>query len=631
MANEIQNRIENLIQKVALEKASTGAQAEGAEGLVEDEQLYLTEDQEELLDYLAEYPDDFIAVGNRHYENNKSEIAYSDAEIQSETIEQCKDESNELGDAYKEHILWSNHIKNCAYTPARTYDEANSILVLRDVVRQAKANGVKVRFMGKGHSYSTITNVSEQDYIILPEYLNSVLCKDNTFALLKKDANDKYTLLEDPNADSYFETEAGISVSDLNVALYNAGKALKTMGSWSAQTILGVISSSTHGSRHDMGPIPEMVKSILMIARDGQLLRIEPSNGITNRDKHDAIFAQEGDPNAIELIQDDVYFYSVLVNMACMGVVYSVVIDVDPAHQLEESRRASILEYELAELRENHKAYMSKDRTIDYNLLVNAYRKKDGRFTCVRTRRMETDKTERALNGEGKRSFWLVCATTCNLLSTISAKCLTGASGWRPVRNLLKTALKAMDDRDNYVDQSDKVFITPRPKNIEALALEMILPFKYAEEAIYDTLEIIAELGRRKGKHKRLISAPLSIRFVGKSKAYLSPFTACNPNGDDADTDLFVCIEIPCLLKTKAWESTLNIIQNRMLAKYKSHLRMHWGLNFGTLDRSNYKLEERYPELENWLKVYHDLNQSKVFSNEFTRQMGFDDPINIPS
>jgi hypothetical protein len=627
MADEIQNKIEDLIQKVAIETTTIEAEAEN---LSEDTEPALTENQQELLDYLAEYSDDFIAVGNRYYEDNKSQITYNDAEIEQETLDLYEEDPTALEtvDDYRENILWSNHIKNCAYTPARTYNKAKSILAIQDVVRQAKSNGAKVRFMGNGHSYSTITEVSEQDYIILPKYLNRVLGKDDAFALLKKDVNDKYTLLEDPNADCYFETESGVSIAKLNEKLYEAEKALKTMGSWSAQTILGVISSSTHGSRHDMGPIPDMVKSILIVARDGQLLRIEPNNGITNPIKHDAVFAQEGNTNPIELIQNDLYFYSVLVNMACMGVVYSVVIEVDTAHKLEESRKASVLEYELAKLKENHKEYMSKDRTIDYNLLVNPYRKINGQFTCVRTRRMETDKTDIVLKGEGKRSFWLVCATTCNLLSTISSKCLTSAKGWREVRNLLKTALKAMDDKDNYVDQSDKVFITPRPKNIEGLALEMILPFKYTEEAIYHTLGIIAELGKRKGRYKRLISAPLSIRFVGKSDAYLSPFTACNPDGPDADTELFVCIEIPCLLKTKGWEYTLNTIQNRMLAKYKYRLRMHWGLNFGTLDSSNYKLSERYPQLENWLEVYNDLNQFKVFSNKFTQQMGFDNPIN---
>jgi len=68
-----------------------------------------------------------------------------------------------------------------------------------------------------------------------------------------------------------------------------------------------------------------------------------------------------------------------------------------------------------------------------------------------------------------------------------------------------------------------------------------------------------------------------------------------------------------------------------MLKKYKSSLRMHWGLNFGDLDASNYKLEARYPKLENWLEVYNDLNQYKIFSNKFTQQMGFNNLVNPSS
>ena len=369
-----------------------------------------------------------------------------------------------------------------------------------------------------------------------------------------------------------------------------------------------------------------MVKSILMVARNGELLRIEPNNGITNPDKHKEAFHQPDTAHPIQLIQNDQYFYSVLVNMACMGVVYSVVIEVDPKHLLKESRQLSTLEYELAALAQDHKTYMSKDQTIDFNLLVNPYQKANGSFTCIRTRRMRTTQTEKVFKGEGKRSFWLTCATTCKLLSTVSASCLTHATAWRKVRNLLQTALKGMHDRDDYIDQSDKVFITPRPKNIQGLAMEMILPFKYTKEAVYDTLSIIDELGKRRGRYKRLVTAPLSIRFVGKSNAYLSPFTACDPESSDANTELFVCIEIPCLLKTRHWEYTLNKIQERMLEKYKSKLRMHWGLNFGTLDYSNYNLKSRYPKLKEWLEVYNDLNKHKVFSNKFTEQMGFDTP-----
>ncbi|MGH1338569.1 MAG: FAD-binding protein [Aureispira sp.] len=628
MNTKIQNELETLIEKVASQRTNKGINLKSlSEDMSQDMDPNLTEEQEAILDYLEEHTDDFIIVAERYYEKNKDQIIYSEAEIEQETIDlyQERGRAIETLGSYKENMQWSNDINNCVYTPARTYNKANSILALQDIVQQAKLQGAKIRFMGNGHSYSTITAVSKEDYIILPNHLNAVIDKDHPFALLKKE-NEAYSYLNNPSADNLFETEAGISIANLNHQLFKAGKALKTMGSWSAQTLLGVISSSTHGSRHDIGPIPDMVKSILIVARDGELLRIEPNNGITNPDKYNQAFNQPNTANSIQLIQDDQYFYSVLVNMACMGVVYSVVMEVDPKHLLKESRQLSTLDYELTELAQGYKAYMSKDNTIDFNLLVNPYKKANGSFTCIRTRRMTTTQTEKVFNGEGKRSFWLTCATTCKLLSTVSTSCLTHARAWRKVRNLLQTALKGMHDRDHYIDQSDKVFITPRPKDIKGLALEMILPFKYTKEAIDDTLSIIEELGKRKGRYKRLITAPLSIRFVGKSKAYLSPFTACDPESNDANTDLFVCIEISCLLKTKHWEYSLNKIQERMLEKYKSKLRMHWGLNFGTLDASNYNLQSRYPKLKEWLEVYNDLNKHKVFSNKFTEQMGLDSP-----
>ena len=229
MNTKIQNELETLIEKVASQRTNKGINLKNlSEDMSQDTDPNLTEEQEAILDYLEEHTDDFIIVAERYYEKNKDQIIYSEAEIQQETIDLYQEKNTAvetLGD-YRENMQWSNHINNCVYTPARTYNKANSILALQDIVQQATLRGAKIRFMGNGHSYSTITAVSKEDYIILPKHLDAVIDKDHPFALLKKEANDAYSYLNNPSADNLFETEAGISIANLNHQLSKAGKAL---------------------------------------------------------------------------------------------------------------------------------------------------------------------------------------------------------------------------------------------------------------------------------------------------------------------------------------------------------------------------------------------------------------------
>lgn len=51
------------------------------------------------------------------------------------------------------------------------------------------------------------------------------------------------------------------------------------MGGYDAQTVGGVISTSTHGSGIAFGPIADAVRSLDFVAGGGRLVRIEPVGG----------------------------------------------------------------------------------------------------------------------------------------------------------------------------------------------------------------------------------------------------------------------------------------------------------------------------------------------------------------
>ncbi len=208
------------------------------------------------------------------------------------------------------------------YFKPRSLEEVNNIL------SSALQNGLKVRAAGSGHSYSDVATT--RDFFIdthdLNQYandkkpiagqLNNVDLKTqwqketmmaNWQSMKDIPEVDFDTSLEEilkvrsigENNTLLFETEAGITIKDLNKELTDNDLGLPNMGGYDGQTIIGAISTSTHGSGISLGPFPDMVRSVVLAttgkwngpiisgtnSSDGvNYYRIEPLHGITDPD-----------------------------------------------------------------------------------------------------------------------------------------------------------------------------------------------------------------------------------------------------------------------------------------------------------------------------------------------------------
>ena len=69
---------------------------------------------------------------------------------------------------------------------------------------------------------------------------------------------------------------------ELNALLDARNLGLTNMGGYDAQSISGVVSTSTHGSGITFGPFPDAVRSLDLVVAGGELVRVEPENGITD-------------------------------------------------------------------------------------------------------------------------------------------------------------------------------------------------------------------------------------------------------------------------------------------------------------------------------------------------------------
>ena len=117
---------------------------------------------------------------------------------------------------------------------------------------------------------------------------------------------------------------------DLNRLLDGKGLALSQMGGYDAQTVAGVMSTATHGSGIEFGPIADSVRSLDLVASGGRLIRIEREDGPT-----------DPAPSRGELRKDDDVFNAAVVGMGCLGVIYAAAIAVEPEYWLTEVRELS--------------------------------------------------------------------------------------------------------------------------------------------------------------------------------------------------------------------------------------------------------------------------------------------------
>ena len=199
-----------------------------------------------------------------------------------------------------ENTIHKERVQPLQYLLPKTREELVSL------IKKAEADGLLVRAVGKGHSYSDVANAT--DVLVDMLALKNVLpLETNTLK---------------PTDEILYNTEAGILVEDLNAALDKEDLAIPTMAAFDQETIYGAIATSTHGTGIRIEGMSAMVRSMDLVAGGGKLYRLEPTNGITDPEK----FAKEYPNGEITLIQDDDKFHSSVVGFGLMGIVYSLVI-----------------------------------------------------------------------------------------------------------------------------------------------------------------------------------------------------------------------------------------------------------------------------------------------------------------
>lgn len=115
-----------------------------------------------------------------------------------------------------------------------------------------------------------------------------------------------------------------------------------TLGGAGGQTIVGALSTGTHGGDFDRPPVADWVAAIHLVVDGGKHYWIERESAqrLADHDKLKALYdrPQLGGPGRFEIKRDDDLFNAVLVSAGRFGVIYSVVLVVLPQYSLYERR-----------------------------------------------------------------------------------------------------------------------------------------------------------------------------------------------------------------------------------------------------------------------------------------------------
>ncbi|MGE4428597.1 MAG: FAD-binding protein, partial [Solirubrobacteraceae bacterium] len=170
--------------------------------------------------------------------------------------------------------------------PARIV-RARTVADVQDAVRHAAADGLTVKAIGSGHSF---TDVAMTDGVLVDiAALDRVVDVDRERGLVR--------------------AQAGIAIHALADAVAAHGLALENLGDIDRQTIAGAIATGTHGTGGALGNISSQVVGVELVDGHGELVTLDA----------------ESDPDGLRAAR---------VSLGALGVVVAVTLRCVPAYVL---------------------------------------------------------------------------------------------------------------------------------------------------------------------------------------------------------------------------------------------------------------------------------------------------------
>jgi hypothetical protein len=605
-----------------------------------------------------------------------------------------------MADFDSEFKSWA---ENVDFRPRTVFVPKNAA-ELAGLIKQANTDNRRVRVLGSGWSFSDVA--ISHDYLVSMSSLSRVLAfcwRDKRWGHARQTAVYPSTPTKSHPPDSpvliaalkpqllrqsrrfahvlggmllkelYLALDSPQWDTDENNQLINTRDrwALPTMGGSAGQAIAGVVSTSTHGGDFDLPPIQEMVRAIDILAPDGTRHWYEQwgSNAITDPKKLAAAYANDPVPLA-QIHYDDDEFFSVLVSMGCVGIIHSLVIEVDPQFGLSQRVGLSTWNTIRSSLTNNGAFFTSMPPWINVpgmaihptaiiksrkpvqvisaspvqhalEVFINPYRMSDDYFNdpmpdrlCVVVSRAKSVKVLQDPTPPEE---------PCGLLQAIGKIALSGAvvafesGGPGTAKNIVNGVMQSTRTDTKLAYPVGWSVTDTYGAPLPVMSLEIALPTLGDKHLnlIDDMLDRFDKLIQKQDGSK--LAGAFSLRFTKQSKAFLA---IQNFGGSVEQRGARIChIEVFCVQEVKFGlngpeknfgedarglknlndledngESFMREFEN-LAVKYGAHL--HWG----QLSLTNSHFPNKYTRYADWQKVRDQLTQNdafRAFDNDFT-------------
>ena len=333
---------------------------------------------------------------------------------------------------------------------------------LRAAVAGAARDGMRVKPIGAGHSFTAIGQTSGIQ--IRMSNLAGVLRADVPSGLV--------TVL------------AGTRLHELNETLWHLGLSMTNLGDIDVQTVSGAIATGTHGTGARFGGIATQVRGLQIVTADGTLLECS------------------ADENA-ELLA------AARVGLGALGVIATVTLQCEPAFALAASESPATLDEVLDGLEEN----------VDGNDHFEF-------FWFPHTRRVLTKRNNRVLPGTRLEPIGrLRHKIDDEFLSNTVFDAINKVTSRRPslIPHANAFAARALRARD-YIDRSYRVFASPR--TVKFREMEYAVPRAAVPQVLAEIEAYLARSGEQTGfpVEVRFAAAddiPLSTAY-GRESGYIA-------------------------------------------------------------------------------------------------------------
>jgi hypothetical protein len=457
----------------------------------------------------------------------------------------------------------------------------NALRLLQEILKDAEDMGKCVRPIGAGWSLSKI--LETHDYLVNTRPLNLII---PNFEAQFVEAGDNDTLLF---------AQCGASVKEINNSLAKVGKSLLTSGGSDGQTIVGAISTGTHGSAYRIGSMQDFALGLHIITSSNEHYWIEGDNRIVTDS-----FIEQHMPRATRINNNEI-INAALVSFGSFGIIHAVLLECDDIYKLKVHTKNVTLDqaqqcmngpanFESIDLDPEpyHFEFIINYAKVD-EVIIRAMYREDGAHTG-------DDNLASSKIGVG--------ADTLHIMSMIDDSILVGQP--KTILGLINGLLKKKyPDSDGEPNAPYQIFSGSEFQNDEpGMSIEIGIDATTTTEVLAKVLEVAQNFP---------FIGLIALRYIKKSKATLS----------FAKFPVTCTIEIPCI-KANSTERFYNKLYERLDADGVDYT-FHWG-QMNNLNAAKVRQKWSHEAVNSWIKARQTLlktaQQRFMFSNKFLIDCG---------